>query len=112
MYLAVDCEGHLGTDQRFYILDAARLFPPTTPLSSIKGGHLYRLCRPELVRKWKTTLCSDAFSAFHLENKEHEEEELKKVVKSVLNDIHAFLFIPFVCSLSFFFPLLGYLLFI
>jgi hypothetical protein len=24
-----DCEGHLGTDNRFYLLDFARTFPPT-----------------------------------------------------------------------------------
>ncbi len=31
LYLSCDIEGHLGKDGRYYLLDTARLFPPTAP---------------------------------------------------------------------------------
>ena len=39
--MLVDLEGHRGSDNRFYVLDAARLFPPERP--SGPGTYLYRL---------------------------------------------------------------------
>lgn len=57
-----DIEGHLGTDKRFYVLDTARVFPPTTPVPELRGSFLYRLMRPEFVKNYRTPLCSDAFS--------------------------------------------------
>lgn len=29
LYAPCDIEGHLGTDTRFYVVDYARVFPPT-----------------------------------------------------------------------------------
>src|SRR4051794_17025626 len=58
---------------------SAELFPQKPPtISSVSvvsllflrkrreypNGYLYRLLRPELVRQWKTPLCSDAYSPF------------------------------------------------
>ncbi|ELR22968.1 C2 domain containing protein [Acanthamoeba castellanii str. Neff] len=57
-----DIEGHLGTDGRFYVLDTARVFPPTTPTPELKGSFLYRLMRPEFVKVNEYPLCSDAYS--------------------------------------------------
>lgn len=31
LHLSCDVEGHLGKDGRYYLVDTARLFPPTTP---------------------------------------------------------------------------------
>ena len=31
LYGPVDVEGHMGRDGRLYVLDTARLFPPSTP---------------------------------------------------------------------------------
>lgn len=61
-----DIEGHNGKDDRFYLLDFARLFPPEAPiiLSKRKNEHLYRLLRPELVRKFNVPLSSDAYTLF------------------------------------------------
>jgi hypothetical protein len=40
---AADVEGHLGTDGRFYMVDFARVFPPTTPDPQISRGYLYQV---------------------------------------------------------------------
>ncbi|KAL6056200.1 Clu domain-containing protein [Balamuthia mandrillaris] len=75
-YTPVDLEAHIGTDGRIYLLDVARVFPPETPKPGIKCGHLFRLLRPELVKKYPIPLCSDAFSYFILEHNpmEHNSE--------------------------------------
>ena len=39
MYGPIDIEGHLGRDGRFYILDAARLFPPAIPIKGYESLH-------------------------------------------------------------------------
>ena len=62
----VDCEGHLGVDGRFYIIDPARLFPPAKPRPEVKGGKLFMLLRPELIMKSRYPICSDAFSNFNI----------------------------------------------
>jgi hypothetical protein len=60
-----DIEGHIGTDKRFYVLDLARLMPPTAPdKSKASSQYLFRLFRPEFVRGYKLPLSPDAFSNF------------------------------------------------
>lgn len=63
-----DIEVHQTGDGQFYVLDAARLFPPEAALPSHRtherGEWLYHLLRPELVRKYPKPLSSDAFSMF------------------------------------------------
>lgn len=69
-----DIEGHEGKDGRFYILDFARIMPPTLP--SPKGPpnqYLYKLFRPEFVTKYKTPLNPDSFSNFD----RHDPNRLK-----------------------------------
>jgi len=64
-----DIEGHLGKDNRFYLLDTARLCPPTASKShyngvyfpNIKGSFLCRMFRPEFLRQHLTPLSSDVF---------------------------------------------------
>eukprot|EP01119_Soliformovum_irregulare_P025748 TRINITY_DN9620_c0_g1_i3.p1 TRINITY_DN9620_c0_g1~~TRINITY_DN9620_c0_g1_i3.p1 ORF type:complete len:666 (+),score=209.19 TRINITY_DN9620_c0_g1_i3:3-2000(+) len=85
IYNAIDCEGHLGADGRYYVIDAARLFPAATPTPRLKGCHLYRLLRPELVRNYSVPLCSDTFSSFNLENS-HEYELNSRDATSYLED--------------------------
>lgn len=46
------------------------MFPPATP-DNTKNSYLYKLLRPELVKKFKTPLCSDSFSRF-IPDKEKE----------------------------------------
>lgn len=74
LYSACDVEGHQGRDGRNYIVDFARGFPPETPRVPLpntpqaqryRGSHLYRLLRPELVKKAPSgPLSPDAFSGF------------------------------------------------
>jgi len=77
----IDCEGHIGLDNRFYIIDTARLFPPEVPIPGLKGSHLYRLLRPELVKKNPVPLCSDAFSRFLLENRQKFEQDIVEITQ-------------------------------
>lgn len=66
-YTPLDLEVHRGTDGRFYAVDLARLFPPQSPgVLPISSGHsyLFRLLRPEFVKKWPKALSADAFSNF------------------------------------------------
>ncbi|EGG24954.1 hypothetical protein DFA_03199 [Cavenderia fasciculata] len=76
--LAIDIEGHFGFDGRYYVVDTARLFPPETPIPGITGCHLYRLFRPEFVKKYETQLCSDAFANFNVVNQDPYNEEATK----------------------------------
>mmetsp|Transcript_5907 Transcript_5907/g.7764 ORF Transcript_5907/g.7764 Transcript_5907/m.7764 type:complete len:1006 (-) Transcript_5907:86-3103(-) len=64
LYSAADIEGHFGTDNRMYLLDFSRTFPPTYPERSIHNGHLYRLLRQEYVKSFSVPLCPDAYSGF------------------------------------------------
>jgi len=64
LYSPADLEGHLGKDDKYYLLDFSRVFPPEAPISSIKNAHLSRLLRPEFVVSYSEPLCSDSFSGF------------------------------------------------
>lgn len=57
-----DLEGHVGTDGNFYLCDFARTFPPADP-NGVAGRFLYRLLRPEFVKKYRVPLSSDSFLA-------------------------------------------------
>jgi ubiquitin-protein ligase len=59
----IDVEGHQGHDGRFYVIDLARVFPPTAE-SDVQSTFLHQAFRPEFVRRHKTPLSSDAFSRF------------------------------------------------
>lgn len=63
-----DLEGHLGIDNKFYILDFARTMPPSYADESVwqklKFRHLFQLLRPEILSTWGEPLCSDSFSMF------------------------------------------------
>jgi len=72
-----DCEGHLGHDGRFYLIDLARVYPPETPDKSRPGSFLYRLLRPELVSRFHTPLSSDAFTAFGRDDHHEHDEEVR-----------------------------------
>ena len=78
MATAVDIEGHLGKDNRMYLLDFSRVFPPVTPNRTVEGSHLFQMFRPEFVKSFTLfPLCSDAYSNFTAglpHAREHAEE--------------------------------------
>lgn len=61
IYTPTDIEVHQGHDNRFYLIDFARVFPPQTPDKTF-GCVWYKLLRPEFVGKYKLPLSSDAFT--------------------------------------------------
>jgi hypothetical protein len=81
IYGPCDLEGHLGHDGRLYAIDLARLFPPETPNSSIPGGFLYRLLRPELVRTFPKPLSSDAFTLFGKHDSDTHDSEVRQATE-------------------------------
>jgi len=75
-----DIEVHQGIDNRFYMLDFARVFPPEAKFehdAPMKGRHLYKLLRPELVRKYDVPLSSDAFSGWSAKDPERKKSALE-----------------------------------
>eukprot|EP01105_Mastigella_eilhardi_P009703 TRINITY_DN2284_c0_g3_i5.p1 TRINITY_DN2284_c0_g3~~TRINITY_DN2284_c0_g3_i5.p1 ORF type:complete len:849 (-),score=229.70 TRINITY_DN2284_c0_g3_i5:89-2314(-) len=74
IYGPCDIEVHRAMDGRVYVIDTARLFPPEPPIRA--GAHLYYLLRPELVKKSKVPLSSDAFSMFGCDDAEVHESEI------------------------------------
>ena len=73
LHAAGDVEGHLGTDDKFYLIDLARSFPPEdvrqcTHLAMRPSAIFYRLMRPELLNICKErqmpSLSPDAISGW------------------------------------------------
>ncbi len=88
MHSAIDIEGHLGDDGRYYMLDFARAMPPESPREKDMrqpGDHLYRLLRPEFVVRCRTPLCADAFS--NMIHVEPNKKALNADVKEASNQL-------------------------
>jgi Clustered mitochondria/Translation initiation factor eIF3 subunit 135 len=88
VYSAADIEGHHGTDGRYYLLDLARTFPPETPQPRrIRNGHLWRMLRPEWVRRHPRPLSSDAFSSFAINDPDMKAQnaEVAEATKQLLS---------------------------
>ena len=64
IYGPADIEGHRGDDDRLYVLDFQRLMPPEWPTDKGSSQHLFKLLRPEFVRKYSKPLSSDAGTSF------------------------------------------------
>lgn len=81
--LILASEGHYGLDNRLYLLDFSRVFPPCTPPVGMRSAYLYRLLRGEFVRRWPKPLCSDAFSNFTkgLPSAEADNEEVRQATE-------------------------------
>ncbi len=64
--LPIDTEVHVGSDDRVYLIDLARLMPPVPPPPGDRtNSYLYRHLRPEFLRRYANLqLSSDAFSFF------------------------------------------------
>ena len=63
LWACCDIEGHRGKDNRFYLLDFARLFPSACHTGP-PGSQLYNLLRPEFVASNQVPLTSDLFVRF------------------------------------------------
>eukprot|EP01132_Coremiostelium_polycephalum_P005399 gene5399-6734_t len=85
--LAIDIEGHFGVDGRYYVVDTARLFPPEVPAPGITGSNLYRLFRPEFVKRYETQLCADSFSNFNIVDAETHNQEIVKAHEFLIKDV-------------------------
>jgi hypothetical protein len=65
-----DMEVHLGSDGRLYLLDLARLMPPTPPMGEMRNSYLYHHFRFEFLSQYcgqdglPLALSSDVYSHF------------------------------------------------
>jgi len=80
VYGPADLEIHEGFDGRYYVIDCARLLPPTF---STPPQHLFQMFRIEFLRTHETPLCSDALSKFARSSdfEEHKQEILDATIK-------------------------------
>lgn len=84
IHLSCDVEGHICSDNRMYLVDFARIFPPTQPRPNIKADFLISHFRPEFIKNYEVPLCSDSWSGFNLENKKQHNQEIKEATKVLL----------------------------
>ena len=82
-----DLEGHMGFDFRFYLLDFARYCPPEPPKPEIKGSNLFRLLRPEFVKKYKSPLSADGFSNIGYHDNIIHNQEIREAYNYLLTDV-------------------------
>lgn len=88
MASAVDVEGHVGIDGRYYMLDFSRVFPPVRPDRTVDGAHLVQAFRPEFVKGFPYfPLCSDGYSQFTagLPDMREHMEEIDAATNELLN---------------------------
>ena len=83
IYGPTDIEGHIGTDKRFYVIDFARVFPPTAE-KDVAKSFLYKLFRPEFIKSYKIPLSSDGFSKFGKHNAKEHNTEIVEATKYLL----------------------------
>ena len=86
IYGPADIEGHIGSDNRYYVLDFARVFPPTTE-PGFKRTWMYKLFRPEFVKTYKIPLSSDGCSKFGAHNSKEHNNELFEATKYLLETV-------------------------
>ena len=81
VFTAVDVEGHVAEDGRFYLLDLSRTMPPVRPAKKVgpKSAYLFRHFRPQFVSAYPLPLCADAFSRF-VSGTAAEDEHKREIV--------------------------------
>jgi hypothetical protein len=86
LWQCFDLEVHRGLDNRVYLLDFHRTYPPEPFFTdNLTNPHLYRMLRPELVRNWSSPLSSDAFS--RLDRDENNRAEVIQCYNSLIGQI-------------------------
>ena len=84
-----DLEGHLGYDNRYYVLDYARLLPPESPDRYSPHSIYYYMLRKELLRsstKCNFSLNSDAFSNFSSRDPQFRSDN--QIIRDLSNKIY------------------------
>jgi hypothetical protein len=71
LWLPIDTEVHVGSDNRMYLIDLARLMPPVPPPApDTLNSYLYCHFRPEFLQRHpEFKLSSDTFSKFAADGK-------------------------------------------
>lgn len=102
LHAPADIEGHVGVDGRHYVLDFARVFPPTCEDSNVSRTFLFKLMRPEWVAQYRSTgpLSSDAFSPFSSARASMSDVDNREVYVATMEVRWTPLSFLFFCSLT------------
>ena len=76
-----DIEAHEGKDNKFYVVDFGRTFPPEAPSEPGSRKIFYCLLRPEFVRMYHKPLSSDAFSCWGRCNSKIHNQEVREATQ-------------------------------
>ncbi|PRP80494.1 hypothetical protein PROFUN_11716 [Planoprotostelium fungivorum] len=83
-----DIEGHLGTDEKYYVVDFGRVMPPEDPAQTHHKNSksvFYSLLRSQLVSSHPEALCSDAFTKWNSDDDEERRKAInEKVTKATM----------------------------
>ncbi|PRP87129.1 hypothetical protein PROFUN_01391 [Planoprotostelium fungivorum] len=85
-----DIEGHLGHDDRYYVVDFGRVMPPEDPGQSHDlnpRSVFYSLLRSQLVVNHERPLCSDAYTMWNSDEDEKKREAINDEVKRATSRI-------------------------
>ena len=86
IYGPTDIEGHRGTDGRYYVIDFARLFPPTAE-KGVRDTYIYKLFRPEFIKNYPIALSSDAYSPFGKNNQLEHNKEVRVATNYLIENV-------------------------
>ena len=82
-----DIEAHEGTDNKFYVVDFGRTFPPEAPSEQGSRKIFYCLLRPEFVRLYPKPLSSDAFSCWGKCNSRVHNQEVREATEYLYREV-------------------------
>eukprot|EP00475_Leptophrys_vorax_P032667 TRINITY_DN5069_c0_g1_i3.p1 TRINITY_DN5069_c0_g1~~TRINITY_DN5069_c0_g1_i3.p1 ORF type:complete len:816 (+),score=191.78 TRINITY_DN5069_c0_g1_i3:223-2670(+) len=83
--VCADLEVHKGLDGRYYVIDTARLIPPTHFTHGRRAEHLFNQFRPEFMKTYSKRLCSDAFTGFASHGADVHNQEVVDATNFLLN---------------------------
>ncbi len=94
MCTGADVQGHLGTDNLYYLLSLNRLLPPRAPRSSdenpsYRSDVWWRQYRPEFIKHYcvNLALSSDAYTGFGFDNSQVHHQEIVQAEEILINKV-------------------------
>eukprot|EP01091_Cochliopodium_minus_P014888 TRINITY_DN5158_c0_g1_i1.p1 TRINITY_DN5158_c0_g1~~TRINITY_DN5158_c0_g1_i1.p1 ORF type:complete len:645 (-),score=182.82 TRINITY_DN5158_c0_g1_i1:46-1980(-) len=79
LHFSGDVEVHRGLDERIYIIDCARFYPPFPPDKNVKGCVFYQLFRPQFLETYKKPVSSDVFTYWGKHNAKTHNQEVRSM---------------------------------
>jgi hypothetical protein len=88
VHFGSDVEWHVSWNDRLYVVDCARVFPPeATSEKQSRSDHLVKQLRAELVARFGKPLNPDAFSAFLDQSDRNDNQEVAQATQFLLQRV-------------------------